>query len=116
MGEARRKEADREFQDWVDRALEQGYEIGRVFEQARVMFFLVKTESHGALAARLAKHLDSEPSRREQETVRAAVADALRDRLPEGVTLPSDAGKDRDAAEREPKPPEPEPESPGNAD
>lgn len=73
------KEADREFQEWVDKALEQGFAIGRVFEQARVMFFLVKIEGDQKLAARLAKHLNSEPSRRESDAVQGAVADAFRE-------------------------------------
>jgi len=79
MDGASQKEADREFQEWVDQALEKGFAIGRVFEQARVMFFLVKIEDRQALAARLAKHLNSEPSRRESEAVHGAVADAFRE-------------------------------------
>ena len=110
MDGARRKEDEEKFEDMVDRALACGDIVGRVGEQARVMFFLVKIESHRALAARLAKHLDSEPSRLEREAVRAAVSDALGDRLPERVMMKSDAGKDRDAGEREPRPPKPEPE------
>ena len=83
MDGARRKEADREFQDMVDRALEQGYAIGRVFEQARCMFFLVKIEGRRKLAARLAKHLDSQPSRLESEAVHGAVLDAFGEGPPE---------------------------------
>ena len=79
MDGIRQKEADREFQDLVDQAIEQGFAIGRVFEQARVMFFLVKIEGAQALAARLAKHLDSEPSRPESEAVHGAVEDAFRE-------------------------------------
>ena len=79
MDGASQKEADREFQEWVDQALEKGFAIGRVFEQARVMFFLVKIEGDQALAARLAKHLNSEPSRRESEAVHGAVEDAFRE-------------------------------------
>lgn len=79
MDEVRQKEADREFREFVDRALEQGFAMGRVFEQARVMFFLVKIEGRQALAARLAKHLDSEPSRPESEAVHGAVKDAFRE-------------------------------------
>ena len=77
------KEADREFEDMVDKALEQGHAIGRVFEQARVMFFLVKIEGRRTLAARLAKHLDSQPSPQESEAVHGAVMDAFGDRPPE---------------------------------
>ena len=83
MDEARQKEADREFGEWVDRALEQGHAIGRVYEQARVMFFLVKIEGRRKLAARLAKHLNSEPSPSESEAVRGAVMDVFGDRPPE---------------------------------
>ena len=39
MDGASQKGADREFQEWVDQALEKGFAIGRVFEQARVMFW-----------------------------------------------------------------------------
>ena len=113
MDGARRKEAEeKKIKDLFDRALECGDIVGRVTEQARVMFFLLKIESRRALAARLAKHLDSEPSRREREAVRAAVADALGDWLPGRVTMTSDA---EDAGEREPKPPEPKPEFLGNS-
>ena len=83
MDGARQKEADRKFEDMVDRALEQGYAIGRVFEQARVMFFLVKIEGRRTLAARLAKHLDSQPSPQESEAVHGAVMDAFGDQPPE---------------------------------
>ena len=83
MDEARQKEPDGEFGEWVDRALEQGHAIGRVYEQARVMFFLVKIEDHRELAARLAKHLNSEPSPPESEAVRGAVMDVFGDRPPE---------------------------------
>lgn len=83
MDGARQKETDREFEDMVDRALEQGYAIGRVFEQARVMFFLMKIEGRRKLAARLAKHLDSQPSPAESEAVHGAVVDALGDGPPE---------------------------------
>ncbi|MYA32492.1 MAG: hypothetical protein F4164_08585 [Gemmatimonadales bacterium] len=79
MDGVRQKETDREFQEWVDKALEQGFAMGRVFEQARVMFFLVKIEGDRALAARLSKHLDSEPSQRESEAVHGAVKDAFRE-------------------------------------
>ncbi|MDE2764351.1 MAG: hypothetical protein OXQ94_09175 [Gemmatimonadota bacterium] len=79
MDGGREKEADREFREWVDKALEQGFAMGRVFEQARVMFFLVKIEDRQALAARLAKHLNSEPSQRESEAVHGAVEDAFRE-------------------------------------
>ena len=77
MDGERQWEADREFQELVDQAIERGFAIGRVFEQARVMFFLVKIEGGRALAARLAKHLDSEPSPPESEAVRGAVKDAF---------------------------------------
>ena len=77
------KEADREFEEWVDRALEQGHAIGRVYEQARVMFFLVKIEDHRELAARLAKHLNSDPSPPESEAVHGAVMDVFGDQPPE---------------------------------
>lgn len=83
MDGGQQKEADREFQDLVDQALEKGFAIGRVFEQARVMFFLVKIEDRGALAARLAKHLDSQPTRPESEAVHGAVEDAFGDGPPE---------------------------------
>lgn len=79
MDGGRQKEADREFGEWVDKALERGHAIGRVFEQARVMFFLVKIEGCQALAERLAKHLNSQPSRQESEAVRGAVLDAFDD-------------------------------------
>ncbi len=84
MDGERQKEADREFQDLVDQALEKGFAIGRVFEQARVMFFLLKIEGCGALAARLAKHLDSQPGRPESEAVHGAVVDAFGEQPPEG--------------------------------
>lgn len=83
MDGACQKETDRELKDMVDRALEQGHAIGRVFEQARVMFFLVKIESRRKLAARLAKHLDSQPSPLEGEAVHGAVMDAFGDGPPE---------------------------------
>ena len=83
MEGTRQKEADGEFREWVDRALEQGHAIGRVYEQARVMFFLVKVEDHRELAARLAKHLNSDPSPSESEAVRGAVMDVFGDQPPE---------------------------------
>ncbi len=83
MEGARQKEADHEFGEWVDRALEQGHAIGRVYEQARVMFFLVQIEDHRELAARLAKHLNSDPSPSESEAVRGAVMDVFGDEPPE---------------------------------
>ena len=79
---ARQKEADRKFEEMVDRALEQGYVIGRVFEQARVMFFLVKIEGRPTLAARLAKHLDSQPSPEESGAAHGAVMDVFGDQPP----------------------------------
>ena len=113
MDGGRRKADEEKFGDLIDRALECGDMVGRVSEQARVMFFLVRIEGHGALAVRLAKHLDSEPSRLEREAVQGAIADAFGDRL-RRVTMTNDAGKDRDDDEREPEPPESEPEVPGN--
>ena len=80
MEGSRQKEADGEFGEWVDRALEQGHAIGRVYEQARVMFFLVKIEGRRKLAARLAKHLNSDPSPPESEAVHGAVMDVFGDR------------------------------------